>query len=165
LNAFVNEQIFDKVRCEFEKAETVRQLNVPMDFFMALNSRQKGILLELLLRMEGYAAVIDELIPYLNMAQRAMLIRRVAEDGDFETLEALIPFMTRPLRSELLQLFLERRQFGFLEEFALFLTHEQKDYLIRYFMEHQLDVDVLERLLPFFGREHRKQIMDWEESQ
>jgi transcriptional regulator with XRE-family HTH domain len=164
LNSFVDERIFEKVRREFEKAMHFQQLSVPMDFFMALGNRQKDILLELLLRMKGYAMAIDELIPYLNMAQRARLIRRVAEDNDQEAFESLIPFMTGSLRAEILHLLLERRQFAFLDEFAMFLTHEQKNFMIGYFMEHQLDAEVLERLLPFFSKEQRKKITEWEES-
>ena len=162
LNTFVDERIFEKVRREFERAAHIQELSVPMDFFMALSSRQKDILLERLLRMEGYAMAIDELIPYLNTAQRGVLIRRVAEDSDFEALETLIPFMTGSLRTEILQLLLTRRQYGFLEELTLFLTHEQKNLMIAYFMEHPSDAEVLERLLPFFSQEQRKQIADWE---
>ncbi len=86
----------------------------------------------------------------------------MAEDGDFETLETLIPFMTGSLRTEILHLLLERRQYGFLEELTLFLTHEQKNLMIAYFMQHPTEAEVLERLLPFFSQEQRKQIADWE---
>lgn len=158
LSTFVDEQIFEKVLGEFEKAKTVQELSIPMDIFMALGTRQKDILLDILLNMDGYGVVVDDILQYLNTVQRARLIRRVAENGDYEVLETLIPFMTRTIRAEIVLLLLKRQRFDFLEEMLLFLNHEQKDFIIHYFMDNQLDFEVLENFLPFFDKAQRKLI-------
>lgn len=158
LNTFVDENIFERVRREFEKAKSVQELSIPMDIFMALNSRQKDVLLELLLDMDGCGAVIDDILQYLNISQRARLIRRVAESGDYETLEMLIPFMTRTVRTETVALLLERGEFEFLEEMLLFLNREQKELIVSYFVDNGLDFNALESFLPFLDREQRERL-------
>lgn len=165
LNTFVDELTFEKVRHAFERAKSVQQLNIPMDIFMALNLRQKDILLELLLNMDGYGAVIDDIMQYLNIAQREKLIKRVAENGDYGVLEILIPFMTRSIRTEIVMLLLERGKFDSLEEMLMFLNREQKNLIIRYFIEYALDFEVLESFMPFFDRVQRKLITEWREIQ
>lgn len=152
LNSFIDDRIFNRVQQEFEKAKCVQELSVPMDFFMALNTRQKDILLELLLKMDGYEAVIDDILPNLNMSQRAKLIMRVAENCDYDTLETLIPFMTRLVRTEIAILMLKRKNYGFLEEMMMFLNHEQKEMILCYFVENGLDFEILDGLMPFFEK-------------
>lgn len=161
LNTFVDERIFGKVLQEFERAKSVQELSIPIDIFMALNGQQKDILLEYLLNMEDYGVVVDDIMQYLNMAQQAGLIRRVAENADYEILETLIPFMTRDIRTEIVLLLLRHGKLDFLEEMLLFLNHTQKDLIIHYFMDHRLDFEALENFLPFFNGEQHKLITDW----
>jgi len=151
LNTFMNERVFEKVLREFRKTESIRDLRIPIDIFIALNARQKDILLELLLDMEDYVLVIDDIIQYLNMTQRAKLIKSVAENGDYDVLETLIPFMTRAVRTEVLTLLLERGQFDFIEEMFIFLSLKQKEMVIRYYADNGLDSNVKEDLLPLLG--------------
>lgn len=165
LNTFVDEQIFEKVRREFEKASHVQELTVPMDFFMALNGRQKDVLLALLLDMDGYGAVIDDIMQYLNIAQRSRVIRRVAENGDYDVLEMLIPFMTRDVRTEIVLLLLERGKYDLLEEMLLFLNRAQKNLVIQYYLKNALDLDELENFLPYFDKAQRGLINEKEEIQ
>ncbi len=160
LNTFVDEKIFAKILYEFEKAKNVQELSIPLDIFMALNGRQKDILLEILLNMDRYWVVIDDILPYLNMAQRIKLIRRVAEKGDYETLEMLIPFVTRDIRTEIVILLLERKKFDFLEEMLLFLNRKQKDLIIHYFIDNGLDYEILESFMPFFDKAQRQLISE-----
>jgi len=152
LNTFMDERVFDKVLCEFKKAKSICELRIPLDILMAMNARQKDILLELILAMDGYALVTDDIIQYLNTAQRAKFIMRAANDGDYETLETLIPFMSRNVRTDVVRLLLERGQYDFLEEMLLFLNHGQREMVVRYFIDNGLDSDVLENLLPLLAR-------------
>jgi len=152
LNTFMDERTFDKVQCEFKKTKSIRNLRIPLDIFMALNARQKDIILELMLDIDDYAIVIDDIMQYLNMSQRAKLILNVAKNGDYEVLETLIPFTSRTVRTEIVTLLLERRQFDFLEEMLLFLNNEQKQMIIRYFIDNDLDFNILENLLPLFSK-------------
>lgn len=162
LNTFIDERLFDKVLREFEKTKSVRDLRIPIDIFMALNGRQKDILLELLLDMDDYVLVIDDIMQYLNMAQREKLIMYVAENGDYDVLEILIPFMTRTVRTEVVILLLKAEKFDFMEEMLLFLNHEQKNLIIHYFMDNGLNFEVLENFMPFFDKAQRKLITDRE---
>lgn len=161
LNTFVDERIFERVLKEFKQTKSIQELTIPLDIFMALNIKQKDILLELLLNMDGYGIVIDDIMQYLNIAQRTKVIRHVAENEDYEMLEMLIPFMTRLIRNEIVTLLLERRKFDFLEEMLLFLNHEQKDMIIRYCFNYNLNLEVLENFLPVFDREQRRLINEW----
>lgn len=165
LSTFVDEQIFEKVLRELEKAKSVQELSIPMDIFMALGTRQKDILLDILLNMDGYGVVIDDILQYLNTAQRARLIRRVAENGDYEVLENLIPFMTRTTRAEIVLLLLKRQRFDFLEEMLLFLNHEQKDFIIHYFIDNEWSYEVLESFMPFFDKAQCQLILEWRQIQ
>jgi len=159
LNTFVNDKVFGKVLEEFERAKSIRELRIPIDIFMALNNRQKDTLLEILLHMEDYALVIDDMIQYLNVAQRARLIMYVANEGDYDVLEMLIPFMSRTTRTEVILLLLRQGKFDFLEEMLLYLNHGQKEMIIRYFLENEWDLEPLESFLPFFDKSNRK-LMD-----
>lgn len=156
LNSFIDDRIFDRVRQEFDRAKCVQDLRIPMDFFMALNTRQKDSLLELLLNMEGYETVIDDILPNLNMGQRARLIMRVAESENYDVLETLIPFMTRTVRTEIAILMLQRKEYHFLEEMMIFLNHEQKEMIFYYFIENELEFEMLDGLMPFFEKTLRK---------
>jgi len=147
LNTFMDERIFQKALREFRKAKSISELRIPIDIFMAMNARQKDILLDLILDMDGYDLVIDDIMQYLNMAQRAKLIIRAAKNGDYEILETLIPFMTKAVRTEVVKLLLERGQFDFLEEMILFLNREQKEMILRYFLDNGLEYEALENLL------------------
>ena len=156
LNVFMDEKVFGKVLREFRNTKSIRELRMPLEILMAMNMRQKDILLDLILDMDGYTLVIDDMMPYLNMAQRAKLIMRTAENGDFEALETLIPFMTRTVRTQVVMLMLERGQFDFLEEMLLFLNHGQKEMVVRYFMDNGLDFETLENLLPLLAAYQNK---------
>lgn len=162
LNTFVDEKIFEKVRSTFENAKHVRELNIPMDFFMALNTRQKDILLELLLDIEDYEIVTEDIIQYLTMPQRARLIKRVAENGNYELLEILFPFSTQAIRTEAVMLLLEQERFDFPEEILLFLNHEQKELIIHHFIDNGLNFEKLVNCLPFFDKEQRRLITEKE---
>lgn len=149
LNYFVSDKIFDWVLKEFENAGNVCELTIPMDFFMALNIKQKDTLLKRLMVMDGYGTVIDDILPYLNMSQRAFLIKRVALNEDYQILETLIPFMTRTVRTEIVLLLLERRKFDFLEDMIMFLNQEQREIIFRYITENGLDFEQLDSLMPY----------------
>lgn len=153
LNTFVDKNTFEQVRREFEDAACVAELNVPLDFFMALNNEQRDALLGLLLDMDGYTEVIDDILQYLNLRQRERLIRRVAEDGDYHGLEMLLPFMTKSVRTEIVILLLERNEMEFLEEMVMFLNREQKDLVIHYVIDNNLGIEALDSFLPFFDKE------------
>ncbi|MCL1828816.1 MAG: helix-turn-helix domain-containing protein [Oscillospiraceae bacterium] len=150
LNLFVDERTFEKVKNEFTKAESIRDLSIPIEIFMALNGGQKDILLELFLEKDDYALFTDEIIRYLNVSQRTKLIMSVAENGDFDALETLIPFMGRAVRTEVVTLLLKRGRYDFLEEMILFLTHDQKETIIRYFSDNKQEIDIPENLFPLF---------------
>lgn len=165
LNTFIDDRIFSRVLKEFGKAKGIQDLNVPMDIFMALNGQQKDLVLELLLDMDGFCTIIDDILQYLNMSQRARLITRVAENGDYDTLEQLIPYMSRSVRTDIIAIVLERGRMDFLEEMLLYLNREQKNFIIRYFLENELSLDALEDLLPFFDKAQRDLIMKLEDSQ
>lgn len=165
LNTFVDEKIFQKVLRKFEDAKNVQELSIPLDIFMALNGRQKDMLLDILLNMDDYWVVIDDILQYLNMAQRTKLIKRVAENGDYEALEMLIPFMTRDIRTEIVLLLLKRERFDLLEEMLLFLNREQKDLILHYCIDNGLRYEVPESYMPFFDKVQRQLISEWSDMQ
>jgi DNA-binding XRE family transcriptional regulator len=152
LNQLINDELFEKIKNIFSKARSVSELKIPLDFFAALTAKQKDILLNFFLDMDGFADAIDDILPSLNPKQRARLIKRVALNGDTNTLETLIPFMTRDVRTEVTLITLTLGKFEFLEDIIMFLTTAQKEMVLRYFAENGLDFGILENIMPFFEK-------------
>ena len=163
LNQFVGEGLFQKILDAYRKAADAREINFPGDIFMALNNGQKDILLEYVPEMDNCSTLIDEILQYINSAQRSRLIKKIAGKGDYSALELLLPFASRGVRTEIAMLLLERKDFGFLEEMILFLNREQKDMIIDYIAANGLDWEILDSFLPFFDKSQRKAVERMEE--
>ena len=156
LNQFVDEALFQKILRVFRNATDAQEIGIPSDVFMALNTEQKDILLEFIPRMENNSDMTDQILPYLNAAQRGRLTKCAAENGDYALLETLLPFVSRDVRTDIVMLLLERGEFGVLEEVILFLNRVQKNIIIAFFAANQLDGELLDSFMPFFDKEQRK---------
>lgn len=133
MNTMIDNNIFQKLLQEFEAAESVKDLMVPLEIFMFLNNRQKEQIFAHLFKMKDYEMMLDDLIPYTNMTQRTLILKQLLND----------------------------HQFSFLEEMLPFLNHEHKDMIINYAFENNLEYDIIENYIVFFDSRQRETIQHW----
>lgn len=161
MNIMIDNHVFQKILLEFETARSVKDLSVPLEIFMFLNNRQKELLFTQLFEMRDYGIIIDDIIPYTTLTQRAFIIQNILEKKDYEALESLIAFTSKSMRTKILTQLLNEHQFSFLEEMLPFLNHDHKDMIINYVINNNLEYDILENYIVFFDSKQRETIQRW----
>ena len=150
--------LFKSILARFKELDDIQYLDVPLDFLAFLNATQKSELIEVLLDIQQYEIVLEDILPYTSSVHRMNIFRKILEKQDYEQLEPLAVYMSKNIKTEVLSILLENEVYDVIEDMMPFFTREQKDIMVESFERNIPDEDIIENYLPFLDRRQKERI-------
>jgi len=131
-----------------------------LDFFVYLSSSQKMHIIEIILKMDDYELVLDELLPYTAAAHKLTIIHHVLTTRAYDLLEQLTPHMTGDAKAATLAKLLAEHRLDIVEDIITTFNRKQRELIVDYFVGLEEHTDDIENFIPFFDKNQVKRLIE-----
>jgi len=156
----VNNNLFEDVLTEINKARAFSDLGLDLDFFVYLTGQQKTRLIQEILTKHDYHPALDDMLPYCNTAQRNIIITHILDSRDYTLLEQLSAYMSNETKADALDRLLTQGRYDIIEDNMPAFNRKHRDIIVDYIGENPPDEEIIENFIPFFDKNQRERLRE-----
>ncbi|MCL2752530.1 MAG: helix-turn-helix transcriptional regulator [Defluviitaleaceae bacterium] len=159
-NSLIDNKLFDKVLTQMGKLKQMQDLDISLDFFVYLNNTQKSELIKIILSIDDYGMVLDELLPYASNVHKAVVIEHILHRRDYDLLEGIITHLSNDMKTAALQKLLGEGRFDTIEDIMPAFNRKHRDIMAEHFaaLTNPDEIEIIENFIPFFDKNQIKKI-------